>query len=127
MPSKTLDERINAHRASLARLLRQRIADTIRAAYPGATVVWIGEPRPSYSSVTMERITGPAKEIRWDSERELRKRPYGTRQSPCPPELPWSVLDDAAMLATCLPENAPRTKDGYLIVRLPDATENGDG
>jgi hypothetical protein len=115
--ARTLDERINSRQASLARLLRMRVAETIRAAYPGATTLWIGEP--VIGSVTIERISGPAREVRWDSAQDLGRKPYGSRPIPCPSEVSWSALGDVRLLLACLPLETPRTKDGYAIVRLP--------
>jgi hypothetical protein len=120
--ARTLDERIDARQASLARLLRARVAETIRAAYPGATVLWIGEP--AIGSVVIERVAGPAREVRWQSKCSLQGQPYGSRPLPCPIGVPWSVLRDVRLLLACLPEDAPHTKDGHAIVRLPKAADN---
>lgn len=122
MSAQTLNERIDARQASLARLLRTRVAETIRAAYPGATTLWIGER--AIGDVTIERVSGPAREVRWDCERDLRRQRYGSRPLPCPIGVPWSVLRDVRLLLACLPSETPRTKDGYAIVRLPKAVDD---
>ncbi len=119
MSAQTLNERIALRQASLARLLRMRVAETIRAAYPGATTIWVGEP--AIGSVTIERVSGPAREVRWDTGRDLGRKPYGSRPVPCPSEVSWSVLGDVRLLLSCLPPETPRTRDGYAIVRLPKA------
>jgi hypothetical protein len=115
-----LDARIDKHRAVLARLLRQRISANLRRNYPDLVSLWVFEAR-RLSVVRASALNG---RILWDSERRAR---YGG------PEFDpyifgdgcWSALDDLEVLAAVLPESAPRTKDGYLIVRLPE-TKDGD-
>lgn len=43
MASKSLDNRIDSHRAELARLLRQRIAAKLRHNYPDLVSLWVFE------------------------------------------------------------------------------------
>ena len=122
MASKTLDEQINAHRAALARLLRQRIASNLRHNYPDLVSLWVFDgDRPSV--VRASALNG---RILWDSERRARYGGpdfdlYVFGDDTC-----WSAIDDLEALAAVLPEGAPRTKDGYLIVKLPEAKERND-
>lgn len=122
MTDAALDVQIGKHRTALARLLRKRIAVKLRRNYPDLVSLWVFEgSRPSV--VRASALNG---RILWDSEHRARYGgpefdPYVFDDESC-----WSALDDLEALAALLSENAPRTKDGYLIVRLavteaPDA------
>lgn len=119
MTDAALDTRIDKHRTALARLLRQRIAVKLRRNYPDLVSLWVFEG----SRLSVVRASALYGLILWDSERRARYGgpdfdPYVFDDDDC-----WSALDDLEALAALVPENAPRTKDGYLIIRLPQLKE----
>lgn len=122
MPSKTLDERIDAHRALLARLLRQRIAVNLRGNYPTLRALWVYDGHGEYGPEIV-RACGPGRTVLWDRDHD---RGEPLRSFTLVEGGVWYAQRDLRLLAALVSGAAPRTKDGYLIVRLPEEQEACD-
>lgn len=118
MTARTLNERIDSHRTALAWLLKRRIAVDVRDGFGAATRIWIREG----DRVSIRRITGPGGTVLWDADVERSAFPFGSRPPRAPSGL-YAVLGDLELFAALQLVDAPRTADGYLIVKLPAVKE----
>ena len=114
MPDAALGIRIDRHRAALALLLRQRIAVNLRLTYPDLRALWVAD----YDGVHVARALGKGRTILWDRDRNRDEAFHGRARTEAGT---WWLTDDLLLLVACLPVDTPRAKDGYVIVRLPDA------